>query len=312
MRRLADMMRAAGETTRLRMLALCAEGELTVSELTDILGMTQPAVSRHLKTLSDVGLLERFREGAWVFHRLADTGEASAFARWLAAACDADDSDERRRDLARLADVRAKRAADAQAYFQANAQDWHAIRSLHVDDALVEARLLEMAPESGVQDYLDVGVGAGRILELMAPRAARAAGLDVNQAMLTCARDRIAAAGHGHCTLRHGDLYAAPFEDGRFDLATMHLALHYFDNPARAIREIARMLKPRGEAIIVDFAPHNLERLRDEHAHRRLGFETAEIERWLAEADLQLLAEDRLPGDPLTVCFWRAGKPARA
>lgn len=305
------MLRAAADRARLRMLALCADGELTVTEITEILGMTQPAVSRHLKILAEAGLLVRFREGAWAFYRLADDGAAGDAARWLVAACNPAD-ETRRRDLRRLGEVRARRSAEAQAYFQANATRWSAIRSLHVDEALVEDRLVALAPASGVHDFLDLGVGGGRILELLGPRADRAAGLDINQAMLTVARDRIAAAGLTHCSLRLGDLYAAPFEDSRFDLITAHLVLHFLDKPARAIREVARMLRPGGRAILADFAPHDLDHLRAEQAHRRLGFSTAEVARWLEDAGLELLTEERLKGDPLTVCIWLAARPGAA
>lgn len=304
---LVAMMRAAADGARLRMLALCADGELTVTEITDILGMTQPAVSRHLKILAEAGLLVRFREGAWAFYRLADEDAAGEIAKFVVAQCD-DDDPVRRLDLARLAEVRARRAAEAEAYFQAHASDWDAVRSLYVDDKMVEQRLAAMAPPGAIEDYLDVGVGAGRILALLAPRAARASGLDISHAMLTAARDRMAGAGLAHCNLRHGDLYAAPFPDARFDLVTAHLVLHYLDNPARAIREIGRVLQPDGQAILADFAPHDLDHLRVKHAHRRLGFSTGEVRRWLQEADLRLEEEERLPGDPLTVCLWRARK----
>lgn len=305
------MLRAAAESARLRMLALCAAGELSVTEITDILGMTQPAVSRHLKILAEAGLLVRFREGNWVFYRLAETGEAARLARVLVDSCTPDDP-VRIRDAKRLADVRARRAADAEAYFRENAPHWHEIRSLHVDEAMVEARLQALCPSDFVNDYLDIGVGAGRILELLAPRAGRAAGLDTNQAMLALARDRMAAVGHAHCSLRRGDLYDAPFDDSRFDMITAHLVLHYLDTPGQAIREMARMLAPGGAVILADFAPHTLDRLREEHAHRRLGFSTAQITRWLDAAGLILDAEEALPGDPLTVCLWRGRKPALA
>lgn len=307
MERLTSMLRAAADSARLRMIALCADGELTVTEITDIMAMTQPAVSRHLKILSEAGLLVRFREGAWVFYRLADEGEPAAFVRFLLSGLD-DPDDARKRDLARLEEIRARRAEEAEAYFRANAEDWDAIRSLHVDERTVEGRLAAMAPKGDLDDYLDIGVGAGRILALLAPRAERAAGLDISHAMLNVARDRIAAAGLAHCSLRHGDLYAAPFPDARFDLITAHLVLHYLDNPGKALGEIGRMLKPGGETIIADFAPHNLVRLRDEHAHRRLGFSTDEVARWMDDAGLEFVEEDRLDGDPLTVCLWRARK----
>lgn len=306
-----NLLRAAADGARLRMLALCGEGELTVSEITEILSMSQPAVSRHLKILAEAGLLVRFREGAWAYYRIADRGAAGDAAHWLVAACNARD-EARQRDLDRLQEVRAKRSMEAKAYFEANAQSWGRIRSLYVDEALVEERLAALAPADGIKDFLDLGVGGGRILELMAPRAERAAGLDISHAMLTMARSRIAAAGLTHCSLRYGDLYAAPFDDGQFDFITAHLVLHYLDTPARALKEVARMLKPGGQALFADFAPHNLSQLRDEQAHRRLGFSTADMHRWSEEAGLSLTEEARLDGDPLTVCIWRASKPASA
>lgn len=311
MDKLVAMLRAAAEGARLRMLALCAEGELTVTEITDILGMTQPAVSRHLKILAEVGLLLRFREGNWVFYRLADVGEAGRMARVLISACNPDDP-TRLRDSGRLSDVRARRAEQAEAYFRENAPRWDEIRALHVDEVMVEVRLKALCPSEFINDYLDIGVGTGRVLELLAPRSGRAAGLDNNHAMLGLARDRVAAAGLKNCSLRHGDLYAAPFADNRFDMITAHLVLHYLDTPGQAIREMARMLAPGGVVILADFAPHGLDRLRDEHAHRRLGFATPQIRRWLEEAGLILDAEESLPGDPLTVCLWRGRKPAVA
>jgi ubiquinone/menaquinone biosynthesis C-methylase UbiE len=305
------MLRAAAEATRLRMLALCAEGELTVTEITEILDMTQPAVSRHLKILTEAGLLIRFREGAWVFHRLADSGEANRLAVWLLNSTDTNEH-VLRRDAERLGEVRAHRAAEAEAYFRANAKTWDAIRSLHVDEAELEARLLRLAPKTTVGDYLDIGVGAGRILELFAPFASRAAGLDISREMLALARDRIAAAGLTHCSVRHGNLYAAPFDDSQFDLITAHQVLHFLDNPAKAIFEVARLLKPGGTAILVDFAPHNLDQLRHNHAHRRLGFASSEVARWTHDAGLVLFDEDSLPGNPLTVSIWRTRKPISA
>lgn len=304
-----NMLRAAADSARLRMLALCSEGELTVSEITEILSMSQPAISRHLKILAEAGVLVRFREGAWAYYRIADRGSAGEVARWLVASCNTRD-ETRQRDLERLGEVRARRSREAQAYFEANAQSWSEIRSLYVDEALVEERLAALAPDNGIGDFLDIGVGGGRILELIAPRAERAAGLDISHAMLTMARARIAAAGLSHCSLRYGDLYAAPFEDERFDLITAHLVLHYLDSPTRALKEMARLLKPGGQAILADFAPHSLVHLRDEQAHRRLGFATEDMRRWSEEAGLELAEESRLEGDPLTVCIWRALKPA--
>lgn len=305
-------LKATAETTRLRLLALFIKAELTVSEVTQILRQSQPRVSRHLKLMSEAGLIERFKEGSWVFYRLAETGPARAIVEKLGELMPWDDA-VLKRDLERLDAVRKQREANAQEYFAANAGEWDSLRALHIPEEQVEGALLEMVGPSQVSSYLDLGTGTGRILELVAPRAARAVGIDLNGEMLTLARARIERASLAHAQVRRGDLFQLPYADHSFDLITVHQVLHYLEDPSAAVAEAARVLKPGGKVVIADFAPHAIEFLRDEHQHRRLGFADKEVAQWCKAAGLSLAATRALPprGESgLTVMVWLAVAPA--
>lgn len=302
-------LRAAGEETRLRILALLAEGELSVSDLTDILGQSQPRISRHLKLLAEAGLVRRYREGAWAFFRLDEAGAGGAFAASLAAWLDRSDP-VLVADRERLAAVRAARAEAAQSYFASVARDWDRLRSLHVPDDAVEAAVEAAVGEGSPGAMLDLGTGTGRMLERIAPKFGRAVGVDASHAMLAVARANLEKAGLSRVELRQGDIHALPFTRGSFDLVIIHQVLHFLEDPGRALREAAAMLAPGGRLIVVDFAPHEMEFLRSEHAHRRLGFSRAQIAGWFAEAGLacdlaeEVTAADRAPGQ-LSVMLWR-------
>jgi ubiquinone/menaquinone biosynthesis C-methylase UbiE/DNA-binding transcriptional ArsR family regulator len=305
--RLVAMLRAAGDPTRFRLLLLLREAELTVSELIEIVGQSQPRVSRHLKLLGEAGLLERFKEGSWVFYRAADRGMGSDLTRTLAAL-----AGEHPADRARLAQVRQARAARAAAYFKANAAEWERIRSLHALDKEVETAILARLP-SHIESLLDIGTGTGRMLELLAPRAARATGIDVSPEMLAIARDRLA--GIANAQVRLGDLYRLPFgDDAGFDAVLFHQVLHYLDDPGVAVTEAARVMAAGGHLLIADFAPHGLEFLRDDDAHRRLGFSDREVESWFAAAGLIPAGTDTIAPPPgaekLTVKLWLARRSA--
>jgi ubiquinone/menaquinone biosynthesis C-methylase UbiE len=275
---------AVGEPTRLRLSALLREAELTVTELTTILGQSQPRISRHLKLMVDAGLIERHREGAWAFFRIAD-GPAASFVETAMASLDADDA-TLTADRARLNEVRRERARSADGYFARHAADWDQLRALHAPDAEVEAALLAAIGPGPFRSFLDLGTGTGRVLSLMAERAQRCIGVDLSPSMLAVARSNIERAGHRNVQLRHGDIYALPVERDGYDVIVIHQVLHYLDDPARAVREASRALRPGGQMLIVDFAPHDLEFLRAEHAHRRLGFADAEIADLMREAGL--------------------------
>lgn len=315
-------LRAAAEPSRIRLLAILSHSELTVSELTQVMGQSQPRVSRHLKLLTDAGLIDRFREGSWVFYRLADPVRVA-------------DPDRRRlaelastlvdfvpendtafvRDLERLDDVRATRATAAAAYFKANAANWNRIRALHLPDQDVEHAMLELLGPGDFDQLVDIGTGTGRVLELFGPRIERGVGIDLNLDMLTLARAALDEAGLSHCQVRQGDLFALPFEAESCDLVTVHQVLHYLDDPASAVREAARILAPGGRLLIVDFAPHELEFLRSEHQHRRLGFECDEIAAWAAGSGLEIIRKRLLPPGKtdadakLTVSVWLLACP---
>src|SRR5437667_125647 len=298
-------LRAVAETTRLRLLALCARGELTVSELAQILGQSQPRVSRHLKLLCEAGLLDRFREGSWVFYRLASGGAASALSRHLVAALSEGD-ETLALDLQRLAAIKRQRAELAAAYFRDNAAHWHKIRSLYVEEREVEAALTEIIAAAAPDDLLDIGTGTGRMLEILGPRVGHALGVDQSREMLAVARVNLERAGLENGIVRLGDMYQLPLPDACFDAIVIHQVLHYAERPAEAIAEAARVLRPDGVVIVVDFAPHTLEFLREEHAHRRLGFAEAEIADWCRAAGLDPAPARQLPGDPLAVVCWPA------
>jgi ubiquinone/menaquinone biosynthesis C-methylase UbiE len=298
-------LRAIAEPTRLRLVVLCARGELTVSELTQILGQSQPRVSRHLKLLCEASLLDRFREGSWVFYRLRQSGPAGALARQLVAACDETDPTIAL-DLQRLRAIKQQRADLAAAYFRENAVRWHRIRSLYVDEREVEAALLDIIAQADPRDLLDIGTGTGRMLEILAPRVEHALGIDQSREMLSVARVNLERAGLENGRVRRGDMYQLALPDASFDAVVVHQVLHYADRPAAAIAEAARVLRSNGILVLVDFAPHALEYLREEHAHLRLGFADAEIAEWCRAAGLEPAAPRHLPGDPLTVVIWTA------
>jgi ArsR family transcriptional regulator len=303
-------LRAAGEHTRLRILALCARGELSVSELVQILGQSQPRVSRHLKLMVEAGLLERIPEGAQVFFRLADNSDASRLAQALVNLIPDMDT-VLNRDFSRLQQVRDTRTQRAQEYFQTVARSWDSIRSLYVPQQQVEAKLLDIIGDDPVQELLDIGTGTGRILEILAPRVERGVGIDLSSGMLAVARSNIERSGLANIHVRKGDMYHLPIEDCSVDLVVVHMVLHYSDDPVEVIREAARVLRPRGRLIVIDFAAHTEEILRSDFNHHRLGFSDREIRECFKACEFSASQNiEQLVGEPLTVRFWQARKRA--
>jgi ArsR family transcriptional regulator len=309
-RQAVEVLRAAGEPTRLRILALLAREELAVMELSQILDQSQPRVSRHLKLLTEAELVERFPDGAWMFYRLATTDGRRLIDRLLAPLDEADPA--LARDADRLQTVRSERSEAATAYFARNAARWDEIRSLYVDEAEVEAALIQAAGPGPFHRMIDLGSGSGRMLTLFAPHAQSAIGLDLSQQMLNIARAQTAQAGLTQCELRHGDIFATRLPDGYADLVVVHQVLHYLADPAAAVAEAARLVAPGGRLVIADFAPHRLEYLREQHQHRRLGFSDEEMKGWLKAAGLSPLGRIALPprkADGLTVHVWSGPRP---
>ncbi len=300
-----NALRAAAEPTRMRLLALLADDELTVSELVTILGQSQPRVSRHLRLLLEAGFLEKAREGSWVFHRLSTKGAGFEMARRLLALLPADD-ETIALDRTRLAWVKGAREKAAAEYFSRNAPAWSKLRSLHIDEGEVEKALSEMLPAAAGDDLLDLGTGTGRLLEIFGPKVRNGQGIDLSREMLAIARATLNHAGLTNCAVRQADLYRLPFDDHSFSLVTIHQVLHYLDRPERAINEAARVLRPGGKILVADFAPHDRDELRAEHKHRRPGFGDDEVSGWLEESGLSTLEIRHLPGIPLTVTLWLA------
>jgi ubiquinone/menaquinone biosynthesis C-methylase UbiE len=307
---LATTLKAAGEATRLRILALLAEAELTVSDLTKILRQSQPRLSRHLRLLAEARLVERFREGAWAFYRLGEQGGID-IARTLIARLDPEDP-VIARDRERLAAVRATRATAAQNYFRRHAAEWDRIRKLHTADAAVEEAIRKAVADKPIRALLDLGTGTGRMLELFAGDIERGLGLDLSLDMLSLARARLDRAGLKHCSVRHGDIYDLALPRDNFDVVIIHQVLHFLDDSARAIREAARVLRPGGRLMVVDFAPHDLEFLREEHAHLRLGFASETVTQWLEAAGLDVLRQETFAPGPegkIAISLWLARDP---
>ncbi len=308
-----EYLRAAGEATRLRILSLLSLGDLAVGELVQILGQSQPRLSHHLKVLASAGLVERLPEGAWVFYRAAQTGPAGELVAFLLSQLDPDDS-ELARDRDRLEMIREARITAAEAYFASVAEDWDRIRSLHYPNEAIEHALIDIAGRGPFRKVIDLGTGTGRMLALFAPHAAHAEGLDLSHQMLTVARANLAKAGIENARVRQGDAAATPFEDASADFVIIHQVLHYIDAPERVLAEAARLLMPGGRLMIVDFAPHDLEFLRSEHGHRRLGIRSEMMHDWIGDTGLRLAPPRHFdppegPANGLAVQIWTALKP---
>lgn len=307
---LLTAMKAAAEPTRLRLLVLCAHGDLTVSDLVQILGQSQPRISRHLRLLTEAGLLDRNREGTWVYYHLAQQGSAAALAQTLVDSIPGQDPTVGC-DLGRLESIMKDRARRAEDYFHRVAARWDEIRSLYVQDDEVEALLRRLIARERVSDLLDIGTGTGRILEILAGHVDRATGVDLSPDMLMIARSKLERARLRNCVVRKGDMYHLPVAPGSFDAVTIHQVLHYAERPLQAIEEAARVLRPGGRLFIVDFQAHALDFLRDDHEHRWLGFDETSIKTWLEDSGLEPCESQHLEGDPLTVSIWSARRPEK-
>ncbi len=299
--------KAVADASRLRMLLLLARNELAVTDLTRILRQSQPRVSRHLKILTDAGLIERYKEGAWVFYRLAGMGRAAEVARGLVEMA-ATDTLEHAKDIERLSEIISMRAGEADIYFARHADEWDHIRSLHVSETEVEAAIVVALAKSPIGHFLDIGTGTGRVLEIMAPYVRRGVGVDISREMLGLARARLQQRGYDHCQVRLADMYDLPKDSEGYDAITLHQVLHFADDPQQVITEAASVLRKDGQILVIDFAPHDNETLRNEHSHRRLGFADEQVLYYLSETGLRGNVINRLTGGELTVTIWHAQK----
>jgi ArsR family transcriptional regulator len=305
-----DIFPALADPTRLRIMALLRAMELSVGELAQVLGQSQPRVSRHVKILIEAGLAERRKEGSWVFLSLGASERVEPLFLLLDSWAGIDGEDPwAAADAARLAAVRADRAAAAERYFALHADHWDELRSLHIAETEVEAAISRALAERPVGRLVDIGTGTGRMLELFAAGARSALGVDRSPEMLRLARVKLADAGLASAELRQGDMFALPLPSGCADTVIVHQVLHYAQQPAAAIAEAARLLAPGGRLLIVDFAPHEREELRDRDAHARLGFADEAVTGWMAGAGLDARVLEHLEGGELTVTLWEGEQP---
>jgi SAM-dependent methyltransferase len=309
--RIEPTLRALADPTRLRIMRLLAAMELAVGELAQVLGQSQPRVSRHIRILCDAGLAERRKEGSWVFLRSAiGEGRApplGAAAASILAVAERDDAQFAARcaeDRRHLAAIRAAREASAAAYFARHAAEWDTLRGLHSPDGPVEAALAGALNGETLGALLDVGTGTGRMAELFAPRARQVTALDMSPEMLRIARSRLQHLPAEQISLVQGDFAALPFAEASFDTVLFHQVLHYAQDPGAVLGEAARVTRPGGRIAVVDFAAHDREELRVSHAHARLGFSDEQMLAFLSEAGFTPAPPLALPGKPLTVKIW--------
>ncbi len=307
------VLKAAGESTRLRLLALLAEGELSVKDLTDILQQSQPRVSRHLKLLAEAGLVVRSAEGAWAYYRIADPGEERRLIGVLLGAVKGDSKvliDDRKA----LAAIRKKHQRQADEYFAKVAKNWDSLRRLHVPEEAVEAAILRVVGERPVSRLLDMGSGTGRMLELLHGRYEYGTGIDLSREMIGVARAKLSASGISNAQVRLGDILAFDSGNQREDLIILHQVLHYFDDPGQVLLKAAGILEDDGRVLVVDFAPHELEFLRRNDAHRRLGLSERQMENWAGAAGLQIDFFEKFENGEdergLSVCLWMLSRGA--
>jgi ArsR family transcriptional regulator len=304
-----NIFAALADPTRLRIFALLREMELSVGELAQVLGQSQPRVSRHIKILVDAGVAQRRREGSWTFLGLGET----ALVMPLLAAVDAWSAQDGEdhwviADAARLVAVRADRARAAEEYFNAHAAEWDAIRSLHVAEIEVEDAIRAVLGSGEIGRLVDIGTGTGRMIELFGAAAVSTIGIDRSPEMLRLARAKLAGAGLQDVDLRQGDMYALPLASETADSVIIHQVLHYAQQPDAAIVEAARLLAPGGRLLVVDFGPHEKEDLRSRHAHARLGFTDEQMAGWFTASGLKSEPPRQLAGGELTVKLWLGRK----
>ena len=304
---LAELFQALADPTRLRVLALLRQMELSVGELAQVLAQSQPRVSRHLKILTDARLVERRKEGSWVFLTLGNAEMTEALFALCDVANDPITSAVLEADSTRLAAVRRDRAQAAERYFAVHADTWDSIRSLHVAESEVEQAIADALGDDPLGRLVDIGTGTGRMIELFGPRADTAIGIDKSSEMLRLARAKLEAAGIPS-SLRQGDMYALPLADESADIVLLHQVLHYAHAPAEAIAESARLLAPGGRLLIVDFDLHDREELRERAQHARLGFADEAMLGWIEAAGLQAARVARLEGGELTVSLWAGAR----
>lgn len=293
-------------------MLLLLKMELAVGELAQILEQSQPRISRHIRILDEADLAERRKEGSWVFLRPGKTQALETLHRIFRSE-NVVTSEQAISDEQKLATVRQKRAQMAEQYFAAHAEEWDAIRSLHLPEDKVEQAMLALVKDVHLGHLVDIGTGTGRMVELFGPGAELVTALDNSPEMLRLARAKLLAgdsspSGQTALTrkteLKLGDFNRLPLQDGKADSVIMHQVLHYAQHPEAVLTEVSRVLGPGGIILIADFASHDREELRTAHAHARLGFSDDSMERWFRQTGIDLVQSRTLDGGQLTVKIW--------
>lgn len=312
MKTIIDILRAAGEDTRLRIIALLSHGELTAGELSSVLAQSQPRVSRHLKLLFEAGIIERRAEGSWVFVRLSYKEPAYSLIQNIIKSVNNEDF-TLKRDLEKLHEIKQARQESAKAYFEKIAPEWESLRKLHQPEKAVEDAMLEMVKGQNFKLHLDLGSGMGSLLETFANISEKSEGIDTSRGMLNLARARFDEIGANNLSVRQGDILNLPYEPNTADFISIHQVLHYLDNPQAAINEAARVMKEGGVLLIADFAPHDFEELREKFGHLRLGFAEDEVKKWCEASGLKIeeikSVKDENQKTGLIVNIYKAIKP---
>jgi ArsR family transcriptional regulator len=311
---LIERLRAVAEPTRLRIVVALESCELTVSEICAVLGQSQPRVSRHLRLLTDAGLLQRHAEGTHAYFGLRSNAGDNDLLAAIAPMIDVA-TPVLQRDRGRLEAVRSGRAERAAQYFAQVAEEWDELREIHAPTIEVEEAMLAAVSTPFVDSVLDIGTGTGRILEVFADRTRRGLGVDVSRQMLGLARARLDDDRLSHCAVRHGDIYDIDVAGDSHSVVVLHHVLHFLSDPASALEVAGQVLAPGGTLLIVDFASHELEWLRANHAHSHLGFADHEVADWCATYELASPTVQHFPPpdgsgtQALTVTLWTVTKP---
>ncbi|MCP4922771.1 MAG: metalloregulator ArsR/SmtB family transcription factor [bacterium] len=306
MEEILQVLKGLGDSSRFRIFFLCSKLELTVSELVRITGLSQSRVSQQLNILVKSKILERNQEGNWAYFRLYR--ESPYLEILLGLNSLTSQTNELSADHERLLEVRKERDGHAQEYFQHYASKWNHIRSLYVNNNEIEKAILTLIQKSGAKILLDIGTGTGRILEISAQQVDFAIGIDCSKEMLAIARSTLDKHEYFNCQVRHADMYRIPFKEGKFDVVTLHMVLHYASNPKASLQEACRTLRGGGQIIVVDFSSHEMEELQDKYAHRWLGFEDAYLQNLLRESGFENISMEQIKGEPLTTNIWSAEK----
>lgn len=301
MQQLLNLFRALGDETRLRTMLLVQYRELSIGELAAVFDQSQPRVSRHVRILDEAGLIERRKEGSWVFIRPARTDFDHVLSSLLQGRHGAG-AETARQDREALDRLREAGAREAEKWFEANAFEWDCLRSLHVPESNVEQAILSTLDDREYDRMADIGTGTGRMVELLGDRAAHVVALDRSPSMLRLARAKLDGR---EVDFLQGDFNDLPLEENSCDLMVFHQVLHFAQHPERVMAEAARVLKPGGDLLIADFALHQREELRTRFAHNRLGFADDDMEQWMADCGLAPVERRELAGGPLTVKIWK-------